>query len=50
MEEWKRARAMMKASLTILTDNYKEEFIIGDVCTGLRGLIEHIDNLDNLED
>ena len=44
--EWKRARAMAKASLTILTTNYKESFGIGVVCETLREAIKVMDGWD----
>jgi len=46
IEEWKKARAMMKAALTILMENYDETFVIGDVCIGLRDLIHHLNNCE----
>ena len=47
MEEWKKARAMMKGAVTILKENYEQEFVVLDVVTGLNDLIEHLNNMED---
>jgi len=49
MKPYERARAMIKATMTIIKENYEVEFQVHDLCETLKQALEIMDNITEHE-